>query len=267
VTPAASAGTAAASGIADAREDRLLGGRVRLLQPRQGYRAATDPVLLAAAVPARAGESVLDLGIGAGAATFCLAARVPGLTHAGLEIEPVYLDLARRNAALNGVDLALHEGDVAAPPRALRGESFDHVMMNPPYHGAADTASPVPHRDRAHREGDASLSTWIATALARTRPRGRIAIIHRAERLAEILAHLHGRAGAIEILPLTARTGRDAGRVIVRARKDVRTALRLLAPLVLHEGEAHLADQDDFTAAARAVLTDAAPLSFEETAP
>ncbi|MEL6264223.1 MAG: methyltransferase, partial [Pseudomonadota bacterium] len=59
--------------------DRLLGGRVGLTQPRQGYRAATDPVLLAAAVPAAAGETVLELGIGAGAAVLCLAARVPGL--------------------------------------------------------------------------------------------------------------------------------------------------------------------------------------------
>lgn len=256
-----------ATGGAGLREDRLLGGRVRLVQPLSGYRAATDPVLLAASVPARPAESVLELGIGAGAATLCLAARVPGLLHAGLEIEPLYLGLAARNAALNGVEVELFAGDVAAPPAALRACSFDHVILNPPYHPPPSPASPVAHRDRAHREGDAGLDEWIAAALARARPRGRIAIIHRAERLSGILGALAGRAGAVEILPLAARAGRDAGRVIVRARKGVRTPLRLLAPLVLHEGPAHVADQDDFTARARAILREGRAIDFEETAP
>lgn len=248
------------------REDRLLGGRVRLLQPLAGYRAATDPVLLAAAVPAGRGEHVLELGIGAGAATLCLATRVDGLFLAGLELQEIHIDLAARNAALNRVELTLFQGDVAAPPPALRAMSFDHVIMNPPYHGAASPASPVATRDRAHREGDAGIADWIGTALARARPRGRITLIHRAERLPEILAALWGRAGAIEVLPLSARPGRDAKRVIVRARKGVRTPFRLLAPLVLHEGPAHLADQDDFTEAARAILRDGAAIDFKETA-
>lgn len=256
-----------AAGFGALTEDRLLGGRVRLLQPGAGYRAATDPVLLAAAVPARPGESVLELGIGAGAATLCLAARVAGLVHVGLEIQPDYLALAARNAALNGVALALFEGDVAAPPAALRAQSFDHVILNPPYHAASGPASPVAARDRAHREGEAGLEVWIAAALARARPRGRIAIIHRAERLPAILAVLSSRAGAVEVLPLAARAGRDAGRVIVRARKGVRTPFRLCAPLVLHEGPAHVADQDDFTPRARAILRDGCAIDVEETAP
>ncbi|MCZ8088489.1 MAG: methyltransferase, partial [Rhodobacteraceae bacterium] len=84
-------------------DDKFLMGRLRLLQPVKGYRAATDPVLLAAACPARAGETVLDLGCGAGAAGLCLATRVPGVVLAGLEVQPEYADLARRNADRNGV--------------------------------------------------------------------------------------------------------------------------------------------------------------------
>ena len=247
------------------REDRLLDGQVRLFQPLSGYRAATDPVLLAAAVPARLGESVLELGIGAGAATLCLAARVPGLEHWGVEIQPAYLALAERNAALNDAAVVLHEGDVAALPAAVRARSFDHVIMNPPFHpGDAAMPSPSEMRDRAHREGEAGLVTWIGAALARVTPQGRIVVIHRAERLPEILALLTGRAGAIEVLPLAARQGRAAKRVIVRARKGVRTPFRLLAPLVLHQGAAHLADQDDFTPAARAILRDGAAIPFKE---
>ncbi|MFV0475862.1 MAG: methyltransferase domain-containing protein, partial [Pikeienuella sp.] len=100
-------------------EDAILGGRVRLLQPRAGYRAATDPVLLAAAAQARPGARVLDAGCGAGAALFCLAARVPGIEAHGLELQPAYAALARRNAALNGAGAEIWEGDLFAPPAAL----------------------------------------------------------------------------------------------------------------------------------------------------
>jgi tRNA1(Val) A37 N6-methylase TrmN6 len=253
------------------REDRLLGGRVRLLQPLKGYRAATDPVLLAAAVTARPGERVLDLGCGAGAAVFCLAARVPGLELHGLEIQPAYLALADQNAGLNGVTIALHLGDVAAPPRALRQLDFDHVVLNPPYHGETAIASPVAGRDMAHREGaggaDASLRDWIAAGLARLKPKGWLTVIHRAERGPELLRLLDGPAGAIAMLPLVARAGRDAGRVIIRARKGAKAPFRLLSPLVIHAGSAHVRDEDDFSPEAASILRDAAALEFKERNP
>ncbi len=244
----------------ETQEDALLDGRVRLLQPVSGYRAATDPVLLAAAVPAQPGDWVLDLGCGAGAAMFCLAARVPGLRLAGLEREAAYLDLAAENATLNGLAPELHLGDVAAPPAALRTLSFDHVIANPPYHPSAGLGSPVPIRDRAHRE-DTPLEAWTATALARLRSKGRLTMIHRAERLPALLAALAPRAGDVAVRPLAPRIGRDAKRVIVTARKCTAGPFRLAAPLVLHAGAEHIADGYDFTEEARAILRDAAPLS------
>lgn len=249
------------------REDRLLGGRVRLLQPARGYRAATDPVLLAAAVPAQAGERVLDLGCGAGAAMFSLAARVPGLELHGLEVQPDYLTLAGENARLNGVVVTLHEGDVTAPPAALRRVSFDHVMLNPPYHAGAGMPSPVAARDRAHRENGAGLADWIAAALARLKPRGRLTVIHRAERVPQLLRLLAGPAGAIAVKPLAPRAGRAAKRVIVQARKGAKGPFRLLSPLVMHAGAAHLRDADDFTPEAAAILRGAATLDLQESTP
>lgn len=255
--PAGAAGQAAC----EVAEDGFLGGRLRIRQPVRGYRAATDPVLLAAAVPARAGETVLDLGCGAGVAALCLAARVGGVALHGLELQPFYAGLARENAALNGHALTVHEGDLRAMPAALKAQSFDAVMANPPFHGAQDIGSPDPGRDLAHRRSGATLADWVAAALARTRPGGHVVMVVRAAALPEILVALAGRAG-VAVLPLAARPGRDAGRVIVHARKCGRSAFRLAAPFLVHSGEAHLADGDDYGPHARAILRGAAALDF-----
>ncbi|MEM1344844.1 MAG: methyltransferase [Pseudomonadota bacterium] len=240
-------------------EDSLLGGRVRLCQPAAGYRVASDPVLLAAAVPARAGQSVLDLGCGTGAAALCLGARVVGLTLTGVEIEPGHAALARENARLNNMAFEVIEGDVAALPAALKARRFDHVFFNPPYH-AAGTPSPLPLRERAHHEGEGDLANWIGVALARLRPRGSLTLIQRSERLPEILAALTQGAGAIAVRPLAARPGRDAKRVIVRGLKGARGPFRLGPPLVLHAGAEHTRDGNDHSPEAEAILRHAAPL-------
>jgi tRNA1(Val) A37 N6-methylase TrmN6 len=218
-------------------------------------------VLLAAAVPARRGDAVLDLGCGAATAALCLGVRVPGLELHGLELQPFYAALARENAALNGCALTMYEGDLRSMPSALRGRAFDAVMLNPPFQAPADIGSPDPGRDIANRRGEATLADWVDAALARTRPGGHVVVIVRAEWLPEILASLAGRASA-SVLPLAARAGRDAGRVIVRARKGGRSPFRLAAPLFLHDGEAHLTDGDDYCPRARAILREAAALDF-----
>lgn len=243
--------------------DAFLGGRVMLLQPRWGYRAAADPVFLAAFVPAAPGESVLELGCGAGAASLCLAARVPGLELHGLELQPDYAELARRNADLNGFGLTVHVGDLRTMPSALTVRTFDQVIMNPPFHRAAATPSPLPGRAAAHTEG-APLEVWIGAGLRRLRPRGSLTLIHLAARLDEVLAALAGRVGGIEILPLAPREGRPAARVLVRALRGARAPLVLYAPLVLHAGLHHLRDGDDYTEEASRVLREAAALSCRQ---
>jgi len=240
-------------------DDAFLGGAVRLWQPKTGYRAAMDPVLLAAAIPARSGEAVLELGCGAGTAAICLAARVDGLTLAGLEIQPDYADLARRNAGRNGVALEVVEGDLAAMPADLRARSFDHVIANPPYFDPAGTAASDPGRDLSLREAT-PLAEWVAAGLKRLRPGGRITLIQAADRLPDLLGALGRGAGSVTVLPIAPRTGRPARRVIVTARKRGRGAFRLLAPLVLHASPVHAGDGEDFTDAARAILRDGGAL-------
>lgn len=242
----------------DLSDDKFLCGRLRLLQPVRGYRAATDPVLLAAACPAVPGESVLDLGCGAGAASLCLGFRVAGLRLAGLELQPAYAELARRNADRNGLQLEVHEGDLEHLPKALRRD-FDHVIANPPYYDAGGSPSPVAARARA-MQVTTPLSVWVQAASRRLRPGGWMTLICSADGLPEILAALGPKLGSASVLPLAAREGRAAGRVIVQARKGGRAPFRLLAPFVIHAGPVHDGDRENYTPAANAVLRDGADL-------
>jgi tRNA1(Val) A37 N6-methylase TrmN6 len=222
----------------DLTQDALLGGRVRLVQLAGGYRVAIDPVLLAAAVPARAGEQVLDVGAGVGAAALCLARRVEGCRVAGLERQRTLVRLANDNAALNGLAerVAIMEGDLLRPPPRLAPGSFDHVMTNPPHlDPARDMPSPEPSKAASTVEDAAQLPAWIAFCLAMVRAKGSVTVIHRADRLDALLAALHRKAGEIVVCPLWPMPdGRPARRVIVRARKGNEAATRLAAGFVVH---------------------------------
>ncbi len=243
----------------DLSRDAFLCGKLYLLQPRTGYRAATDPVLLAAACPALPGQSVLDLGCGVGAAALCLANRVEGLRLHGLELQPGYAALARRNAEANGYSMAVEEGDLAQMPKPLR-QDFDQVIANPPYYPRSGSPSPIQARDTALR-AETPLAIWVDAAARRLAPGGWLTLIFRADGLPEVLSALSPKLGTAAILPLAAREGRPALRVILRARKGGRGAFRLLAPFLLHAGPAHDGDRESYTPFANAVLRDGAGLS------
>ena len=240
--------------------DAFLCGRLHLWQPIKGYRAATDPVLLAAACPAQAGQSVLDLGCGAGAGALCLGARVAGLHLAGLELQPAYAALARRNATENGIVMQVETGDLSDMPKALRRD-FDHVIANPPYYPAGGTPSPNATRARA-LQVETPLADWVQAAARRLAPGGWLTLICGADGLPQVLAAMGTKLGSASVLPLQPREGRPALRIVLRARKGGRGAFRLLAPFTLHAGPAHDGDRESYTAGANAVLREGAGLGF-----
>jgi len=243
----------------DLSDDAFLGGRLRLWQPFRGYRAATDPVFLAAACGAVAGQTVLDLGCGAGAAALCLGVRVPGVLLTGLEVQADYADLARKNAKRIGIGMEMVTGDLSAMPATLRRE-FDHVIANPPYYPRSGTPSPLPGRDAAMR-AEVPLAVWVEAATRRLHPGGWLTLICGADGLPSVLGALAPRMGSPVVLPLVARETQPALRVILRARKGGRAAFRLLWPLVIHQGAVHDGDRDSYTALASGVLRDGQALS------
>ena len=243
-------------------ENAYLDGRVMIRQPVRGYRAGVDPVFLAASVPARAGQSVLELGCGVGTASLCLGWRVPDLSIVGVEVQEVYADLARENAKANGQQIQVVTCDLSEMPADLRQRQFDHVIANPPYFDRdASTAASDAGREVAMGE-DTPLAEWVDVAARRLAPKGFATFIHRAERLPDLLGAMQGRLGSLQVLPLQPRMGREANLVLVRGRKGGRAAFRLHAPLLLHEGAAHLQDGEDYTKGVRAVLREGDALTF-----
>ncbi len=231
----------------------LLNGRVRYAQPVDGYRTGIEPVLLAASIPARAGERVLEAGTGAGAGLLCLAARVPGVLGLGIEFDPAMAELARQNVTANGIDgISIATADIGA----WHGDRmFDHAFSNPPWHDPADTLPPGTRRRLATHEGEVPLEGWIAALRAVLRPTGSLTVLAPARQAARVMAALQAEGfGRLVLFPLWPKPGRDAKLTLVRGHAAQRGPGRIAPGLVLHDGDGR------FSGAAQSLLRDGAAL-------
>ncbi len=240
--------------------DSLLGGRVTILQPAAGYRVAIDPVLLAAAVPAKPGETVLDAGSGTGAAALALAARLEGVRVTGLEAAEGLVALAGESARESGLSdrVAFIEGDLLTPPPDFEPGRFDHVMANPPHLAAGSGNLPSDQAKlKATVEGAAVLGDWLRFSLAMVLDGGTVTVVHRFDRRDEVVAGLSEETGGIVVFPLwPKKQGEGAKRVIVQGRKGENAETRQAPGLVLHQ------DDGAYTPEAEAVLRGAGALSL-----
>jgi tRNA1(Val) A37 N6-methylase TrmN6 len=221
-------------------EDRVLGGRLTLRQPKRGHRFGHDAILLAAATPASGGETAVEFGAGVGAAGLALAHRVPGLHVVLAEIDPGLAQLARDNAARNGMADRVRAVacDVTAPGLAARlgvaPASVDAVLMNPPFNDAArQNVSPDAARRRAHVGDAATLPRWVAAAAGLLRPRGTLTLIWRADGLDAVHAALSGAFGDLGLREVYPGPGRPAIRVLARAVKGAAAVTAALPGLTL----------------------------------
>lgn len=252
-----SSGTAVPSSLS---EDSFLGGKLSILQPEKGYRAGIDAVFLAASIPAVAGETIFEAGIGAGVVSLCLLARIPQLHITGIEVATRYAVLCEQNAKRNNFSENMHV--VTADVKdAMRRElahipqhgSFAHAFANPPYfEDGKVTPSPSLLKATAHAFGPDDLDLWIKVLHAMVTLRGTVTLIHRAETLGKILNAMEGKFGDVRVAPLYARVGSAASRVIVQGVKGSRAPMQLLPGLILHESD------NGFTPDAEAVLREGA---------
>jgi tRNA1(Val) A37 N6-methylase TrmN6 len=227
-----------------ASEDAFLGGALSVLQPKGGYRAGLDAVLLAASVPQDA-RAVLDVGAGVGVVGLAVARRLADARVTMIEREPQLAALARANIARNELAqrVSLIEADILNLSRehseiAAAAESFDHVLANPPYHiEGRGTAATDRAKAGSHAMAPGDLDRWVRFMARMARPGGAATLIHRADALADILTALAGRFGGTIVLPIHPREGEPASRVLVQARKGSRAPLQLSAGLVLHNAD------------------------------
>lgn len=245
-------------------DDGFLNGRLKILQPERGFRAGIDSVFLAASVPANPGDTILELGIGTGVAALCLAARVEGTAITGVEASQRYVMLAQKNIARNGFAerISIIHADARELPLGGRVNfpsvgSFNHVFANPPFNPSTKAvASPTLLKSDAHVMPLEDLDQWIKSMVAMAATRGTLTMIHRPEFISRILASLENRAGDIHIMPLYARAGEAASRVIIRAVKASKAPLKVLSGVILH------GSGNQFTPEADAILRNGAPLTM-----
>lgn len=239
--------------------DYLLGGRVAIQQPAQGYRVAIDPVFLAASIQAEPGDLVLDIGAGVGAASLCLATRLPDCKVVGLEVQRQAVRLAAENVRGNQLRdrVEILSGDLLRPPPRLAAGTFAHVMANPPYLETSHANPVSAHgKELSHVEGNVSLEQWAKFALLMVKPKGFVTFIHRADRLDHVLQYFSGKLGELVIYPLWPGEGKPAKRVLIRGRKNVSSPTTLASGLVLHTPDGK------YTQEAEAILRHGAGLYF-----
>lgn len=220
---------------AEVTADAFLGGHVTVFQPKKGFRAGTDSVLLAAALDEGQQGLACEFGCGAGGALFPAAWRLKNTSFTGLEIDHVMLGLARRGIVQNGLGgrvEVLHQ-DIAAIPADWENR-FDLAFSNPPFFEPGRITAPGEGRERAFLES-IPLKDWVSSMLHALKPKGKFVMIHRASELARILAAIERRTGEITVMPVRSWPGADAKRVIVKARKGLRSGpMRLLSGLDIY---------------------------------
>ena len=221
--------------------DAFLAGRITLSQPRHGFRAGFDSVLLGVAVR-EGSERLLDLGAGVGTAGLVALAMGRAASATLVERHGETAALARANIADNGFAerAGVLDLDILAPAAVRReaglGENtYDRVIANPPYFGAGQgTLAPEASRADARHMGRDDLDAWMRCAVGAAAGGAEVIIVYPAAGLADLLAAMEGRFGALTVLPLAPRVEQAARRVLVRGIKGSRAPLTLLHTRALH---------------------------------
>jgi tRNA1Val (adenine37-N6)-methyltransferase len=175
--------------------DEILGGRLRIIQKKSGYRFSIDALLLAHFVVLREGEECLELGTGSGIVALILAHRHRCRRILAIDIQEELVSMAKRSAEMNNLAgrLEIRRGDVRHPGSLCEPMSFDAAVFNPPYRRLrSGRMNPDPAKAIARHEIAGTLGDFLAAASHALRDGGRVTAIYPARRMAELISRMHG---------------------------------------------------------------------------
>lgn len=228
---------------AEITRDTLLRGRVKLLQPKHGFRSSLDPVLLASFIAPPFGR-FLDIGCASGALSFLLLARDEAATGVGVEIQPRLAALAQQGSLENRFDHRFEVVTADVRDHAdLAGAGFDLVATNPPFRPVGTgVLPPLSERALAHHEVSLSLGQWLDVAALALSDRGRLATVFPFDRWEELQTALAARRLCVaRSRAVVSRSGEAPLRILVEARRACDNPV-VEPPLVVHEQLGYSAD-------------------------
>ncbi len=220
-------------------ENHLLDKRVKIYQSDDTYKASIDAVFLAASIKdAKAGQKLLDVGLGTGAVALCVAHRNPELEILGVEVQKELASLSQKSIEANNFSdrFDIVNADIADFEKKHPHGSFDYVVSNPPYYSDF-SSSPNISRAKAHNMQSTPLSAWVNICLKMLKPKGYISIIIPPDKLDEIMALYNlKKVGDIKIYPLFSKPDNiDAKRLIVKARKSDKSPCKIYKGMIIHK--------------------------------
>ena len=206
-----------------------------VLQKKQGFRFSSDPVLLAHFIKPTGKSRLLDMGTGCGVIPFLLAARYPDLALEGVELQPEIADMAGRSVVHNGLEsrITIHNGDITALPAEF-AHRYDWVTSNPPFFKLGScVANDNPQIALARHEIACTLDQLVASAARCLTEHGHFAMIHRAERLPEIMeACKANHLTPARMRFIHAKKDQPAHLVLLECIHHSKCALSVLPPLI-----------------------------------
>ena len=230
-------------------KDFLLGEKVKIYQPTDGYRASSDAVFLSSLIGyVKEGDCILDVGSGTGAVSLCLAYRFPHTSIVGIEIQADLVNLANKSVKANGFEnLSYIEADISAKNVPLKADSFTHVVTNPPFF---ENEHPSPNKSKsiAHHLKGFSLEQWLHFCLKMLKSNGWLYLIEAPQNLSDVLGALKGKAGNIRLVALFSKSGQNAKRILICAQKSSKAPLEILPTFRVH------AQNGAFTTSAQSIL-------------
>ncbi|MEE2525266.1 methyltransferase [Hyphobacterium sp. HN65] len=214
----------------------LLDGKVIANQADAGFRSGLDAVLLGASIDIKPEHVGIEFGCGSGAAMLVAAHHNKVSRFQGFDKMPALVGFAEDNIAANGWSdrVVAFQADVGNPGHLGMAHQ---VFFNPPFYD--DPKKMVPpkfQKHAAYMSGDAPLEVWIRLANKVLTPKGRMTLIHRADRLGDILGISKKWFGDVVIKPISPYADRPAKRILVSAKKGTFGDMKILPPLVLHDG-------------------------------